>query len=222
MENKFYSELNNYIHSDDIAGANTVIMSELGKILAQDRDSFITLLRYADLPASEQDTDLKLINTFVEHIPTNRKLLIGAAFLVNHANKSVGFDGSAQISDEGVKSVHRVIFNHFIPEDFDMDEHSNAGGAIMGAIQQGTQLAGNIVQNQHNKKFGAQDLLLKQQNAKIDMAQAAAEQKKIKQSGLIQQKTDKEKTKRTLIIWGSVAGGLILLGTIFLLTRKKS
>ncbi|MES2287566.1 MAG: hypothetical protein V4547_17865 [Bacteroidota bacterium] len=236
MEKQFYSELNDYIKADDIAGANTVVMSELGKILAQDRDSFITLLRYADLPASEQNSDAELIETFVNHVPTNRKLLIGSSFLVNHANKEVGFDGQSVISDEGVKSVHKTMYNHFNAGEIEMDEHSNAegdsttknitrggyGNALFGAIQQGTQLAGNIVDKQHNKKFGTQDLLLKQQNAKVDMAQAAAEQRKIQQVSKSKEKTDKEKTKRQLIIGASVVGGLALLGLILFLTRKKS
>lgn len=223
MEKKFYNELANYINEDDVAGANSVVMSELGKILSQDRESFITLLRYADLPASPQSSDSELIETFVNHVPTNRKLLVGASFLVNHANQSVGFDGKSEISDEGVKTVHKLMYNHFNAGEFEMEEYSGAGGeGILGAIQEGTKLAGNVVQNQHNKKFGTQDLLLKQQNAKIDMAQAAAEHKRQLQAGLSKQKADKEKTNRTIIIAASVVGGLLLIGTIYWATRKKN
>jgi hypothetical protein len=222
MEKQFYIELNDYIKADDINGANTVIMSELGKILAQDRESFITLLRYADLPASEQNSDAELIDMFVTHVPTNRNLLIGSAFLVNHANKIVGFDGVASVSDEAVKSVHKTLYNHFNAGELEMEEHSNAVGAIAGAIQEGTKLAGSVIQNQHNKKFGAQDLLLKQQNAKIDMAKAAAEQRQIQQADKTKLKTEKEKTKRNFIIAGSVVGGLILLAGVYFLSKTKS
>ncbi len=179
-------------------------------------------MRYADLPAHEQNSDADLIEMFITHVPTNRKLLIGAAFLVNHANKTVGFDGAPVISDEGVKSTHRVMYNYFNAGEFEMDDHSSAdGGGLMSAIQEGTKLAGNVLQNQHNKKFGSQDLLLKQQNAKIDIAKATADQRKQQQVAKTKEKTEKEKTKRMYIIGGSIALGAILLVASYFLLRKK-
>ena len=76
MDNTFYYNLTQYLRDRDISNANKVIMSEMGNILVKDRENFVTLLRYADIPAMPEDSDAELIERFIKNIDTNRKLMI--------------------------------------------------------------------------------------------------------------------------------------------------
>ena len=228
---KFYNSLLEHIRANETNYANGVIMQELGRILAEDRENFVLLLRNSGLPATAQNSDADLVEMFLDNLPHNRSLLAGAALLVNHNNKTVGFDGEEELSDAGVKAVHKVMFNHFVGaravKDFSSAEGEGGGkgaawaAAIKSIVDVGGKVGGDVLQRQHQKKRGATDLLYKKQQAKIDMAQAASERRTIQQQALIKEKADKQKTNRRLIIGISITAGILILGGIYLATRKK-
>jgi len=99
--NEFYNDLTTYIKSNDIDGANAVIMNELGTLMVKDRENFIALLQNSDIEANDAMSDAELIQAFINNIHFNRKLIIGSAFLVSHSKKIVSFDGEEEISDAG-------------------------------------------------------------------------------------------------------------------------
>jgi hypothetical protein len=224
--NKFYQELADYLKSHDTDNANKVVMAELGNILVKERENFIALLRYSDLAVSDTANDAELIEQFVNSAHNNRKLLIGAALLVNQHNKQVGFDGEEEISDAGVKAVHKVMYNHFDAAYFDADDYSNVGGAWAGAIDSiaklGSNVGGGIVQNQRAKKSGTVDLLNKREDAKNAMVQSVLEQRKAQAETLQKQAEQKAKTNKVIIISVvSVLSLALIVGTVIVLKKKQ-
>jgi hypothetical protein len=195
-------------------------MMELGNILIKDRESFILLLRYADIPVSDTAMDSELIDAFIDNINRNRKLMIGTAFLINQKNKKIGFDGEEEVSDAGVKAVHKVMFNYF---DAARPEYSNAiGGAWAGAIDSLAKVGSGAINLQNKKKFGAQDLLTKKMDAKQAMIDTVLEQRKAEQVAQQKKVAEKAKLKKILIISSvSLVGLALVVGGIYLYKRSK-
>ncbi len=225
MNNAFFYSLKEYIRDRDTDNAAQTVMQELGRLMVHDRDNFITLLKFASLPADDSMSDAELIKLFVDN-SNNRKLLISAAFFINQNNKKVGFDGESEVSDAGVKAVHKVIYNYF--DAYRPMEYSNAGGAWAGAIDTLGKLGGNIVANQRSKKNGVIDMLAKreetaqkQAQAQIAMAKAAAEQRRAQQAAAIKAKAEKDKRKKIFLWTGVGFGALVVTGTIIYFVRRK-
>ena len=49
----FYHNLSRYMREHDHDNAAKVIMGELGRLMVRDRENFVTLLKFAGAPASE-------------------------------------------------------------------------------------------------------------------------------------------------------------------------
>lgn len=218
MSNDFYNKLTDYLKSHDIANANNVIMQELGNILIKDKTDFVLLLNYADLPANVKMSDSELITLFIDNIHNNRKLLIGAAFLVSNHNKQQSFDGEQEISDTGTKAVHKVMFSYFDAGHYDNlddsgEEMSSAvGGAWAGAVDSVAKLGGGITQGIQKKKAGAFDTAAKKQDAKNAMVQSVLDQRKAQAEALRVKNESAAKTKRIVII--SVVGLVVVAGIV--------
>lgn len=219
MDNQFYYNLTQYLKTRDNANANRVIMNEIGNILIKDRESFILLLRYADIPVSDNTMDSEIIDAFIDNINHNRKLMIGAAFLINQKNKKLGFDGEEEISDAGVKAVHKVMFNYF---DAAAPVYSNIGGAWAGAIDSVAKLGSGAINLQNKKKNGAQDLLAKKVDAKQAIVETVLKQRTVEHTAQQKKVADKAKLKKILIISSvSLVGLALVVGGIYLYKRSK-
>lgn len=217
MDNQFYYNLTQFLKTRDNKNANRVIMTELANILLKDRESFLLLLRYADVPVSDNAFDSEIIDKFIDNINKNRKLMIGAAFLINQKNKNIGFDGEEEISDAGVKAVHKVMFNYF---DAAEPQYSNVGGAWAGAVDTLGKLGGNIVSAQNKKKNGAQDLLEKKMDAKNAMVATVLKQRSDEQAAQQKKLSEKAKLKKILIISSMSLAGLAVIGLTIYLIKK--
>lgn len=218
MDNQFYYNLTQYLKTKDNANANRVIMNELGNILIKDRESFLLLLRYADIPVSDTASSVELIDKFIENINRNRKLMIGASFLINQKNKKIGFDGEEEVSDAGVKAVHKVMFNYFDAA----EGYSNAvGGVWAGAIDSVAKLGSGAINLRNKKKHGAQDLLNKKLDAKQAIVDSVIQQKAEQQTAAKKKADDNAKLKKILIISSvSLVGLAIVIGGIYLIRKK--
>ena len=237
MDNgKFYNDLARYIKSRDTHKANSVIMREIAVRLLKDRPDFIEVLRNANISMPDNTTDSQLINAFVDNAPDNRKLLLGAAFLVGYKNQKIGADGRSELSDSGVKAVHKVMYDYFDASkyedvsdtenedyyDVSGEDFYNAGG--FGDIVKGlTDVGGKLIDKNKAKKFGASETLSKQQDAKRDMIQSIMEQRKAKTAQIAKDQEAKAKTTKMLLIGGGVvlAVGLII-GVIYAVKKSKS
>lgn len=215
MKTQFYDKLTEYLKTHDIVNANRVIMSELGHVLVKDRENFVTLLRYADVPANEHETDAQLIETFVDNIGSNRKLMVGASFLINQHNKQVGFDGEEEISDAGVKAVHKCMFNYFNGPCYS-NANGTAIGAVAGAVGELSKVGGQALQGRQKQKTGVMDSLQKKQDAKDAMVQSVLDQRRAQQEAAQKKAADKAKNKKILIIaTASVLGIALIAGGIY-------
>lgn len=229
---KFYSNLANYIKAQNESSANRLVMTELGRLLAKDKKDFVEVLRSANISVPDNATDIQLVNAFVDNAPSNRRLLLGASFMIGHKNKTVGADGDSGLSDTGMKATYKVMYDYFDASNYEdtsdviNDDYYNATGEeqsdMLGAVLGGaTNIASKVIEGQQKKKFGASDSLAKQQEARQQMIQSIMAQRQAQQQQILAQqeqvakeKEGKRKQQKTLIIVGASILGLIVIGAV--------
>lgn len=216
----FSSEFNYSIENNDLFSANNALMKELGTILVRKKQDFVDLLNESGIPASTNDSDLHLVNLFVNNVSINRNLMLGASLLVQMHNKQIGFDGETELSNEGVKNGYKVMKSYFI------DEYSNVSAEAVGAIAQGVGSLANLgstaLQGRQKQKYGALDVAQKREEAKQQMIQSILAQKQQKLEAAKKTEEEKAKTKRLIYIIGGSVLGLTILGlVIYSIKRKK-
>lgn len=206
MDYNFHSELSRYVNSQDNENATRVVIQELAKALVKDRENFIEVLRTSNVNVLDGSSDLQLIDAFIQNAPHNKKLLLGASYLINHRNQTLNFDGESEVNDLSVKDSYKA-----------MDEFFNAGGwgdAIKGIVDVGGQVTGKVMDRNKGASIG----LEKQTEARKQMAQSVLAQRQAEADA---KATQKAKTNRTLLIVGGVVVvALVGLG-IYLAVRKK-
>lgn len=217
----FLSEFNVSVENDDLFSANRALMKELGNILVRKKQDFVDLLNESGIPASINDSDLDLVNLFINNISYNRKLMLGASLLTQMHNKQMGFDGEEELSDIGVKNGYQVMRSYFIGE-----EYSNAvDAATVGAIAQGvgelTKLGNTALLGLQKKKYGGLDIAQKKEESKQQMIQAILAQKQQKLDAAKKVAEEKAKTKRLIYIVGGSVLGLAVLGLVIYSIKKR-
>jgi hypothetical protein len=217
----FLSDFNLSLENNDLISANNALMKELGNILIRKKQDFVDLLNESGVPASINDSDLSLVESFVNNVGSNRKLMLGASLLTQINNKQIGFDGEFELSDDGVKNGYNVMRNYFLDE-----QYSNAvDAATIGAIAQGVgALAGTAstaIQGRQRQKFGGQEIAQKREESKQQMIQSILAQKQLKLEAAKKQEEEKAKTKRLIYIIGGSVLGLAILGLVIYSIKKK-
>jgi len=221
----FLSEFNGSIENNDLISANNALMKELGNILIRKKQDFVDLLNESGIPASINDSDISLINSFVNNIAFNRKLMLGASLLIQMHNKQLNFDGIDEVSDLGVKNGYQVMKSYFIDE-----EYSNlVDPATVGAIAQGVGSLADVAKtgieagakNKYAKKYGSLDLAQKREEAKQQMIQSILAQKQQKLEAAKKESEEKAKNKRLIYIIGGSVLGLAIIGIIIYSIKKK-
>lgn len=230
-DSKFYNGLARYIKNQDQYNANRLVMTELGRLLAKDKSDFIEVLRSSNITIPDNATDIQLINAFVDNAPSNRKLLLGASFMISHKHQTVGFDGEQELSDSGVKATYKVMYNYFdassyedtsdkVNEDYydaTGEDFSNAGWGT--AVSTGLDIANKFIPN----KNASSDALAKKQDARQQMVQSVLAQRQAEADNKAKQKEAKAKTTKTLIIVGGAILGLVVIaGIIFAVKKSKA
>lgn len=231
MDTNYYKELSFYLRQHDLEKANQVVLSELAKLIIEDRNSFIYMMQNADVPVTDDSDDVELVNAFLSGIHSNKKLRLGAAMLISHHNKVECFDGETEHSEDGLRATSKILYNYFDADYYDYgneerDEQTSSvvgfGQAIAGAVGGVSKLGSGIMENQRAKTNGAMDLFKKKQESKDQMVQSIMSQR---QAQLIAAKTKSEQTQKTtrtaLIVVGSVAIIGISIGVYYMLKKKK-
>jgi hypothetical protein len=236
MSSPFYIGLTNYIKAQDESNANKLVMLELGRLLATNKKDFIEVLRSANISIPDNATDIQLVNAFVDNAPNNRRLLLGASFMIGHNNKSLNAEGGSFLSDTGVKATYKLMFDYFDAyayqdtSDEVNDDYYNAtgeeylnvvGGLVAGALKEGVGLSSKIVEGQQKRKFGASDTLAKQQEARQQMIQSIMAQRQAQQEQLAKDKEAKAKQQKTLIVVGASLLGLVIVGAVVYSVMKS-
>jgi hypothetical protein len=206
LYNDFCSEFNVCIEKGDYATADALISREIGSILATNKRDFVDLLNESGIGASNSNTTIELVNKFVDNMPTNAKLRLGTALLINQENQEVSFDGSRTINKDNVRNCYRVMTN----------KYSNFVDPtiIAGAIQGATQLGDTAIKGQQRKKFGGLDIAQQREAQRAEVIKAVADKKKSEQE-------QKAKTNKTLMIIGGSLLGLVVLTVTVIKLRKK-
>jgi hypothetical protein len=238
MNSTFHTELKRFIDSHDNENANRVIMCEIGRSLAKNKDDFREVIESSNIVVPKNAGEIQLVDAFCKNAPSNRKLLLGASFLINHNNKQVGFDGEETIDDKAVKDTYKTMYQYFDCSNFDdtsdvvtqdfysVDgEYYNAGGGAVGALViaiamalgEGAKLGTAITDaksKRKERKYTVSDNLAKQREARSQVLKA-----------LIEKKSAEEKAKsgksKTMIIVLSVVGVLIVGGLVIFAMKNR-
>jgi len=206
LYNDFCSEFNVCIDKGDYNTADALISRELGTSLANNKMVFVDLLNESGINASMNDSNIELVNKFVENVPINSKLRLGASLLVNSQNQEVGFDGKKSIDKTNVRNCYRVMTNrysNFVSPDL-----------IASAVQTAGQLGDTVIKGQQRKKFGGLDIAQQREAQRAEIMKALADKKKADAEA-------KSKTKKVLMIVGGSLLGLVVLTVAVLKLKKK-
>lgn len=202
----FHQNLQTYLKAKQGSNAYQVVLNELAICLVQDKEGFVTVLNNAGIPSNMDDSDLVLIEKFVQNAPRNKKLLLGASLLINHRNKVSNFDGDEVISDAGVKNTYKVLYHNV----------GGVGDLLKGAIDVG----GKIYQKESGKQTQFSDALNKQREARQQMLQSVLNQKQAESTDKKGSANTKRKSKTTLIIVAGSLVGLAIIGFIIYKVNK--
>jgi hypothetical protein len=209
----FCNEFNVCIEKGDYQSANNLISRELGASLAKNKSYFVSLLKESGVPASTMDSNLELVNKFVENVPYNNKLRVGAALLVNSENQEIGFDGKKQIDKDNVRNCYRVMTNQYKNE-----KHSNLAADPVSAIAQGvgelSKLGTTALQGKQQKRGMGLEYAKSKDAQRAEMLKSLADKKKAESE-------NKAKSNKILMIVGGSLLGLIVIGVTFAKLRKK-
>jgi hypothetical protein len=203
----FHQELQNYLQAKQGKNAYKVVLNELAICLVNDKEGFVAVLENAGIPASVENSDVTLIEKFVQNAPQNKKLLLGASLMINHRNKVTNFDGEDEISDAGVKNTYRVLYSNI----------GGVGDLVIGAVDVG----GKIYEKESGKKTEFSDALKKRSEARQQMLQSVLNQKQSESTDKKSATNTKRKSKTTLIIVAGALVGLTIIGFIIYKVRKN-
>lgn len=206
LYNDFCSEFNVCIEKGDYATADALISREIGSILATNKRDFVDLLNESGIAASNSNTTIELVNRFVDNMPTNAKLRLGTALLINQENQEVSFDGRKSINKDNVRNCYRIMSNkysNFVSPDL-----------IASAVQTAGQLSDTVIKGQQRKKFGGLDIAQQREAQRAEIMKAIADKKKAESES-------KAKTNKTLMIIGGSLLGLVVLTVAFVKFKKK-
>ena len=219
MELDFHSKLAQYVKDKDNENATNVVLQELAVALMKDRENFIEVLRSAGLSVEDNATDFELIKAFTDNASSNKKLLLGASYLVNHRNQKANFDGENEVSDSGVKDSFKAMDDYF---SVDGESYSYAGwaDAIKGIVDVGGKITGGVMANQDAKKRGVSMALSKQQDARREMVNTIIAKRQKEADEKAKAKERAHKTQKTLLIVGASVLGLVIIGGIIYAVKK--
>ncbi len=208
---------------NDIHGANSVLMNELGRLIIDKKNDFINVLNSSGVYASDKDTDEELINKFLNNAAENKKLLLNTSFLINFDNRKHSFEGdNLGVDDEMVKVCYKIMRHSFEGDYSSYDgDYSNYIGAIAGAVQG---VAGAVQGGQQlrmQRKHGA-DIAQQQRNeSRGALIQSAMTAKQQKAEAKIKEKEGLSKNVKIALIVGGSLIGIAIIGTVIYMIKNK-
>jgi hypothetical protein len=152
------------------------------------------------------DSNIELVNKFVDNVPINAKLRLGASLLVNSQNQEVGFDGKKSIDKTNVRNCYRVMTNRY--------SNFVSPDVIASAVQTAGQLGDTVIKGQQRKKFGGLDIAQQREAQRAEIMKTIADKKKAEAE-------QKSKTNKMLMIVGGSLLGLVVITVAVLKLKKK-
>lgn len=190
------------------------LMQRMGRVLVENRSSFVDMLDSSDVDASMYDAPEVLIDKYVDALPDNEELQVMSAFILEDVERS-SFNG--QIENDDVYRNYEVFYHYWQPE-----AQSNVVGAIAGAVQGVAGLGTKALDLRGQKKYGATQTAQKKAESKTALIQSVIAQNQAKaEQDKAKQESSSKKTKYW-IIGGSILFGIIAIGvTIYLVKKRK-
>lgn len=143
----FCTEFNRSVDRGDVNSAHRALMQELGRILVRDKQDFVDLLNESGYEAELVDSDIDLVDTFVDNVDRSPSLMLGASMLTAAHNRKMGFDGDDEyLNDDLVKSGYNVMITYY------SEPKSNAVGAIVAGSLAAVSAGTNLARTQAEKK----------------------------------------------------------------------
>lgn len=212
LYNDFCSEFNVCIEKGDYESADALISRELGTILANNKTNFVDLLNESGIPASINDTHVELVNKFVDNIPYNAKLRLGASLLVNSENQEVSFDGKKSINKDNVRNCYRIMSNKY------KEGYSNVAADPVTAIAQGvgelSKLGSTALQGRQQRQGAGLNYAQQRDAQRAEIMKTLADKKKADAEA-------KTKRNKVLMIVGGSLLGLVVITFAVLKLKKK-
>jgi hypothetical protein len=218
LYNDFCDEFNICLNEGDYASANEVIMRELGGVLVRKKKDFVHLLNESGVPSEMSDTDMQLIDNFVNNVPYNKNLMVGASLLVNMQNKQLNFDGTSKVSNENIKNGYHVMKTYFIDENY-----SNAVdpiSAVAATVTAGLNLGKNVQEGKNKQKTAGLDLAQKREESKQAMITSALAAKQANYDAQKKAQETKMQTQKVLYIVGGSILAIAVIGLIIYKVKK--
>lgn len=229
----FCEELNICIENGDYSSANQLIMHELGQTLVQNKKDFVDLLNQSGVNASINDSNIYLIETFVNNLPINKKLMLGSSLLVNMKNQESNFNGTQELNDDDVKNTYHAMRTYYIDTKYSNTDGpiglstvsgaatGGIAGGVIGAISDISKATDTVSKGQQRKKFGGLDMAQKREDTKQAIIQSVIEQKKTKLEQEKQKQDNRLKQQKMIYIIGGSILALTIIGIIIYKTKKK-
>jgi hypothetical protein len=199
----FYSEFSSALNEGNISGANASLMKELSAILVRDKSDFVDMLNESGVDADVSMSDAELIQLFVDNASSNKKLILGAALLVNVHNTKMGFDGDEEIDDALVKQSYFTMKSCFV-ENPNGEEYSYFPIALaVGAA---------------GKLLGKGLDVVKERKASKDKMREEARRRREEERKRAEE--ERKKKQQNMFIYGGIAVvGILVIGIVLL--RKR-
>ena len=180
------------------------IFNEIGSLFVTDKSDILDLLEGSGIELTDSDKidDLRLIDLYVDNLPSSDQLKYGTAYLIQLKSNS-SFDGV--VDNESVYATYDTIYDYWTK---DLEEpNSNVVGAL---IRGASDLTNTALQGRQ-----------KRQQAKDNILQAMIEQKRREQQQALKDKEQKSQQQKTLIYGGIGLLGIVVLTGLFYAVKKS-
>jgi hypothetical protein len=215
----FCQEFGGAVRKKDVPSAYASLMRELGRILVRDKQDFVDLLNESGYEAEIVDSDIDLVDTFVENVGNSPSLMLGASMLTAAHNRKMGFDGEDNyLDDELVKSSYRVMVDY-------NENYANAVGAIvagaLGATAAGVNLTRTQKEAKRERESAGRKAYEQKEASKQQIVTGILEAKKQQQDALKSEQERESKTRNILYITGGAVVAIAVIGIVIYSIRKK-
>ena len=86
VENDFYSNFTSVAKSSDDVAMRNILIDQISNVIVNSRDELIDLLKKANIKTSKKPSNKELSDLIVKNLKTNKKLVVGLAFLIAKQN----------------------------------------------------------------------------------------------------------------------------------------
>lgn len=218
----FCTEFNRSVDRGDVNSAHRALMQELGRILVRDKQDFVDLLNESGYEAELVDSDIDLVDTFVDNVDRSPSLMLGASMLTAAHNRKMGFDGDDEYLDDTlVKSGYNVMVSYFGGQNSIDEEHSNVVAAILGAAAAGAGLTKTGLERKREKESVGRTAYEQKEASKQQLIAGILDAKKQQQEQLRASQQEDAKNKRLIYIVGGSILAIAIIGIAIYSIKKR-